>query len=388
MPSSMLRLLCLSVLSTSCRCLTKEAWKKLRERRETLLNASIAPSYCTENATEELQRAQVVAPSSLLQIAVLQHTHTLLSLPGIRVARQQLSQWFHPRIKFEHHVALWSSDGRCEQLLEGVRQHVDNVRSCVNTTALAYSYAGLADSINTFWRTGHRANFNSFTDKGFAYNNCDAAVIWWYDQVLTQSQKEQYGYFWLMEWDVVWTGDLAMLLASFHGVPPSPSVCSKNGCAPVREDEWKPLSQDILCTDGPIEPRNTRIRGYAHIHTRNMTTFRQHECLRYCVPALQRVTGRVLAAVAKRTRQSAWSIYCEMRAPTVCLSDIRGCTFANMRELASQGRFFNHNSSGNRLFTWDLVISNDTFSAVEREQRVGFFHRYKWASVPPGFQIP
>ena len=161
------------------------------------------------------QLAGMATPSLKTRVAIVQHTHTLASAAFLQRARGSVLEWRHEAVSMHHHVVLWGDNAaHCHNLTAAV-PFADNV-SCVPSRgipsvlpALEWRGAAIRD------RTPLRTKGNAMgAHQQWAWKTCDGSWLWWF----VAGRVERYDFYWMLEWDVVWTGDLASLLAAFHGV--------------------------------------------------------------------------------------------------------------------------------------------------------------------------
>ena len=146
------------------------------------------------------------------RIAVVQWTHTLHMKNALLLARAQLSR----ASSFDHHVVLQSCGEKapsCDKLRHGLLPLTENV-SCFSATDMLRIVPALQRLGNASNMTG-RWSSQSFPKVGqfrWCWFSCDAAYIAWY-----LTLQPRYDFYWFLEWDVVWTGNLATLLAAWNG---------------------------------------------------------------------------------------------------------------------------------------------------------------------------
>jgi hypothetical protein len=305
-----------------------------------------------------------------MRVAVVQHTHTPSAAAGIALARRQLRRWHHPAVGFDHHVVLWVDNATsCGRLQEAI--NLTENTSCVASPTIATAFPAMAVTKQVFYENGGGPHSRmhvkrSMQVRQWAWNNCDAPYVFWF----AFTRTEAYDYYWMLEWDMAWSGNLARLLASFHGVQyvdrrrgtalddggDSPRPACKTFPSTRRGDhecahynaecpeqtnrsvgssqpkrgrkpppcpnasawfDWSPRHEDLLC-DGGAKLVNTM---YPHHNKRNRTTYPKLSRLRVCVPQLVRYSHRLLAKIAQRAGQYEHAFFCEMRAATICNLD-------------------------------------------------------------------
>ena len=155
------------------------------------------------------------------RVAVVQHTHTLRPAPYLLRARQEISSLRSARVALSHHVVLWGDTGaHCTSLEKELHAQTklrENVW-CVTSRQIRASMPAMQGT-RTFAvphaRRRERGGASPSNDWVWAWNNCDAAYLQWFSLPGASS----YDFYWFLEWDVVWSGDLGRLVASFHGHP-------------------------------------------------------------------------------------------------------------------------------------------------------------------------
>jgi hypothetical protein len=308
-----------------------------------------------------------------LSVGVVQHTHSVASAPSLERGRRQLMDWNTrgTMIEFHHHVVFWADNAStCPSMLAALNFST-NV-ACTGSNAIAVMYPGL-DRI-TYLR-GHGLYTNELRhnvyNRQWAWNNCDADYLWWFRAVDVAST---YDYYWFLEWDLAWRGDLGSMLAYFHGVP----YLDRNGTLM----EGSSRNEDLLCDTTSTGHHGVVTRRSPHKWKRNMSHF-EYGNLRQCSQQLVRMSHRLIKRVVSWSMNPSDFIFCEMRAGTMCnmstfgtASGRENCTLGGFND-GPQKRFFDHST-----FNW-LVLMQHQLSPEDLADRTApdkFFHRYKWGS--------
>lgn len=150
-------------------------------------------------------------------IAIVQWSHTLRMKPMLNAARRQIAKvpWA------EHHIVLHScgvNSTGCSDLLAGLHPITENV-TCAYPAEMATELPALSGLQSTFHGAQvSRAEQLEVGTVRWCWNACDASYIHWYKRIgigLTHVR-----FFWFLEWDVVWTGNIAALLATWNALSP------------------------------------------------------------------------------------------------------------------------------------------------------------------------
>ena len=346
-----------------------------------------------------------------IRVAVIQHTHSPKALQPLARARRELLEWRHPAVSFAHHAVLWGDErASCDSLLANFTSSLGHENlTCTTSTDLANNFGAFNTSTETFRVSGGgpHSGLKANVARQFAWNNCDAPYIFWFASI----REVDYHYYWTLEWDVAWSGELPKLLGGFHGVPYQPddlsyppSACetfpsrfcdglgaqctyerdklsgkntSKRKCRSIPRNhpqwtDWSPRTEDMLC-DGGV---NGVGPFYPHHNKRNRTTYPTIKDLRKCSPQLLRLSHKLFEKMARNARNKSHAIFCEMRAASTCQISFNNdgadeCIAAPV-QLNAQARFFSP-----AVFSWYSVISSEQLKNATRSPM--FMHRVKVA---------
>jgi len=281
-------------------------------------------------------------PSDTAPLAIVQWTHTLVMKPMLLLAREQIL-----RSSFaEHHVVLHScgdSSESCASQLQKVRPLVENV-TCTNATDVANALPAFS-TIRSIFKGRFHGSFMNYQlsldiqrsfghllpngmhpldvgQVGWCWHSCDAPYLLWYSRIGRTLHHVQF--FWFLEWDVVWTGDVTAVLSAWSAlherfdsservdvVNPSRAL-NGSGRDSYLDDGRRIYNHDLLCPNpgwavrswGHREKRNNSLVPHTHVHR--------------CVTEVYRVTHRLLGAILDFSQQPMAGMFCEMRAASVC----------------------------------------------------------------------
>ena len=270
------------------------------------------------------------APADGGALAVVQWTHTLRMRPMLLAARHQILQ---RRPQAEHHVILASCGGgshNCTALRDGVWPLVENV-TCVT----AHNVADELPAYSASYANGRRTYDRDLKVGApqWCWLQCDGPYVYWYATV--GHKLHHVKYFWFLEWDVVWTGNVFDLLDAWSGHMPytartDPSVESfaflnesaKRKLPPAeleaRIAERNATPPDLLCPN----PSKVNTR-WKHRLRRDVQTIPLASVFK-CVTEVFRLTHRLLSGMVEFSRSKNHSLFCEMRAASVCAM-MEGC---------------------------------------------------------------
>ena len=270
----------------------------------------------TANTMYSRDREEGIADASTL--AIVQWTHTLRMKPMLLAARRQILQH---RPLAEHHVVLAScglDSNPCADLLDAARPLTENV-TCVTSSGIA-AELGSFDAVNSvFHENKNHHDYRTGTAR-WCWESCDGPYIHWY--ATTGHALKHVRFFWFLEWDVVWTGNIVTILDAFRGnmktsTDPSvdqanPTMKSHLSASQLAARLAKPDPPDLLCPNpskvtSRWTHRTKRDREGIHLNI----TFK-------CVTEVYRVSRRLLDTMAFFSRIRRHAMFCEMRAPTVC----------------------------------------------------------------------
>ena len=380
------------------------------------------------------------SPSATAPLAIVQWTHTLVMKPMLLRAREQIL-----RSSFaEHHVVLSSCGNSepCSTLLQKAKPLVENV-TCTNAADVANALQAFSTVRRVF-----KGRYNGLDmdgpengpappspasppsrappapgvhpldvgQRGWCWHSCDAPYLLWYSR--TGRTLQHVRFFWFLEWDVVWTGDVTTVLSAWSAlyepfdnktrvdvVNPSRFVSQAN-----MTDVYygrRLHSHDLLCPAPAWAPRN-----WVHRHKRNETLV-PHTHVHRCVTEVYRVTHRLLGAMLNFSQEPEAAMFCEMRASSVCAMH----SWCTMRSLFDRDRLhLFHTAKRQRQLIADLgasaaapslkeihwarsrwVSSYDRSKgsvpddALQRLDRPMLFHAYKWLqpkNLPTSPQVP
>ena len=269
----------------------------------------------TANTMYSRDRDEGIDASTL---AIVQWTHTLRMKPMLLAARRQILQH---RPLAEHHVVLAScglDSNPCADLLDAARPLTENV-TCVTSSGIA-AELGSFDAVNSvFHENKNHHDYRTGTAR-WCWESCDGPYIHWY--ATTGHALKHVRFFWFLEWDVVWTGNIVTILDAFRGnmktsTDPSvdqanPTMKSHLSASQLAARLAKPDPPDLLCPNpskvtSRWTHRTKRDRAGIHLNI----TFK-------CVTEVYRVSRRLLDTMAFFSRIRRHAMFCEMRAPTVC----------------------------------------------------------------------
>lgn len=297
-------------------------------------------------------------PSATAPLAIVQWTHTLMMKPMLLHARQQIL-----RSSFaEHHVVLSSCGDSepCSTLLQKARPLVDNV-TCTNATDVvralpAFSklrlvfngdYGGAPGTHNQTYcalnenqkRTRCKTHPLEIGERGWCWHSCDAPYLLWYSRIGSALQHVQF--FWFLEWDVVWTGDITTVLSAWSAlhepfnVSDAVDVINPSRRSPpligkdiYSFDSHRLYNHDLLCANP-----SWAVRNWIHRRKRSLRIV-NHTFVHRCVTEVYRLTHRLLGAMLKLSQQPQAAMFCEMRAGSVCAMN----SWCTMRSLFDHDR--------------------------------------------------
>ena len=308
-------------------------------------------------------------------VAVVQHSHTAAARPILLRGRQQLERWrasdTDASLELSHFIVFWADEPSGCPALQASLPFDENV-SCVSSRGAGSEFPGL-DSVASMRNAGKHTNT---LQKGqynmqWAYNNCDAPMLSW-----AWHTRSTYDFVWFLEWDTAWSGDLAHMLAGYHGL----SYTLNGSLLP---------EHDLLCDRKGAGHSGVVTAGSPHHMKRNKTHF-SFGALRSCLPGVTRLSARLLQRVVRWTRQEPGSyIYCEMRAATMCNTpqppgegvddNWSNCSWSDLRWSDGHSELFSTSSYSYTARVDQQMPPNILFNDSRPPQ---FYHRYKWTSVP------
>ena len=314
-------------------------------------------------------------------VVVITHTHTMRSRAALILAREQLSS--HPSLLFYHHVALRAdSQARCATM-RAMLPFSENV-SCVGASTIAALLPAIGQSGRLFSRQKpksiavederSRASWAQGADLGvgsyqWSWSNCDATYLGW-AALSGLATTQDARWFWFLEWDVTWSGNIATILAAYHGY---------SGEAGGRPSKGRARSEDLLC-DVPLPARPQTTAGYKHMkNRRGLPHFIERNRSEYafdvvwtCVIQLARLSARLLRHVIAQSRRPEHGLFCEMRAATMCsmMADSvhPPCVIGNVAH-GRQERFFEtrrrlHDAKRHPTFNWHSILLRSWYCTI------------------------
>jgi len=375
-------------------------------------------------------------PSATAPLAIVQWTHTLVMKPMLLLAREQIL-----RSSFaEHHVVLSSCGDSepCSTLLQKAWPLVDNV-TCTNATDVVnalpaftelrsvfnHNYGGAPGTFNqTGWcqpnenqkRTGCKTHPLEIGERGWCWHSCDAPYLLWYH--LLGRTLHHVHFFWFLEWDVVWTGDVTTVLSAWSALHEpfhidrsnpvdvaNPSRRVPPGSGDDVYDGRRLFNHDLLCPNP-----SWAVRAWIHRKKRNVSIV-NHTFVHRCVTEVYRLTHRLLGAMLEMMQQPQAAMFCEMRASSVCAMN----SWCTMRSLFDRDRlhlFYTAKRHRQGLVAdlgasatapsaaeiawartrWVNSYKNDggvPDAALQRLDRPMLYHAYKWkANRSASLQVP
>ena len=273
-------------------------------------------------------------------LAIVQWTHTLQMKPMLLAARQQIRA-HQPAA--EHHVVLvscGSQSNNCSALLTAARPLKDNV-TCLSSFELARELPAF-EGVSTVFKgnapKSRRAKEVDYTvsSKWWCWNSCDGPYVLWYAR--TGHKLKHVRFFWFLEWDVVWTGNIVTILDAYSGpmdFSRDPAVEFANPTSALRNASIAqyvhsffnastpdrrvalPSQPDLLCAN----PEFANLR-WAHRLKRDSGVL-PNELIYHCVTNIFRLSHWLLKRVVAFSRVRQHAMFCEMRAPSVCAANRR-----------------------------------------------------------------
>ena len=319
-------------------------------------------------------------PSDTAPLAIVQWTHTLVMKPMLLLAREQIL-----RSSFaEHHVVLHScgdSSESCSLLLQKVRPLVENV-TCTNATDVANALPAFS-TIRSIFKGRFHGSFMNYQlsldiqrsfghllpngmhpldvgQVGWCWHSCDAPYLIWYSRIGRTLHHVQF--FWFLEWDVVWTGDVTTILSAWSAIHEPVDIrerglnlanptrlVSRTNRTDVYALDGRPIhTHDLLCPNPGYAPRN-----WAHRYKRDERLVDADHVHR-CVTEIFRLTPRLLQSMVRFSKQLQGSMFCEMRAPSVCGME----AWCTMRSLFDRERLHLFFTGTRRTKNGSLLIAD------------------------------
>ena len=236
----------------------------------------------------------------------------------------------------------------------------------------------------------------------WCWHNCDGPYLLWYARV--GSSLQHIHFFWFLEWDVVWTGDIVAMLAAWSTINekadtanpalhvPNPSLLSeRNKTAPDLDAiniGSRTYDHDLLCAN----PGWAR-KKWPHRHKRNKTLV-QSSFAYHCETSAFRLSPQLLSQILSFSRQPRAALFCEMRAATICAMH-PWCTMRSLFDHERQHMFYtgrtDQKSKG--VTNKDVEFARNSYagtyvqnggvndSAILKSAHANrslLFHAYKW----------
>ena len=304
-------------------------------------------------------------------IAVVQWTHTLQMRNALLLARLQLAR---RRPATEHHVVLQvCGEGahstvpeKCEAAMAQL-PFSENV-TCFHPTLMTQMVPSLGTIKRVFLNSGPSTSAAELAVGAprWCWHNCDGAYLAWFRQ--HGAALTHITFFWFVEWDVVWTGDIGLLLGSWGGVG----------------DARSPRDEDLLCANPEFAGKR-----WAHLHKRNKTLI-PFEQVYKCDTGLYRVTHRLLSEMVAFGQQPEAAMFCEIRAPTVCMrlqhsKSSRhglGCKMRSFFDQEHERNFFGSRTQWVDSYAPGRGFNRNGIEAIRRRAHPHtLIHSYKWGST-------
>ena len=335
-------------------------------------------------------------PSGTAALAIVQWTHTLVMKPMLLRAREQIL-----RSSFaEHHVVL-SSCGKsksCSTLLKNAEPLVENV-TCGTAEEVARELPAFSIIRKVFkglYRGAPPMNSSAEERKrmphpldvgqeGWCWHSCDAPYLLWYSRIGRTLQHVRF--FWFLEWDVVWTGDVTTILSAWSAVHepldphlskgvdivnPSRFVSRTNETDVYALDGRRLHSHDLLCPNPGWAPRN-----WIHRQKRDVSLV-LHTHVHRCVTEIYRVTHRLLGAMIRFSQNPKAAMFCEARASSVCAMNA-WCTMRSLFDRERTHLFFTarRKHTNRALMLADLRGTSAANASISEVQ----YARGKWVET-------
>jgi len=344
-------------------------------------------------------------PSDTAPLAIVQWTHTLVMKPMLLLAREQIL-----RSSFaEHHVVLHScgdSSESCASQLQKVRPLVENV-TCTNATDVANALPAFS-TIRSIFKGRFHGSFMNYQlsldiqrsfghllpngmhpldvgQVGWCWHSCDAPYLLWYSRIGRTLQHVRF--FWFLEWDVVWTGDVTTILSAWSAVHepldphlskgvdivnPSRFVSRTNETDVYALDGRRLHSHDLLCPNPGWAPRN-----WIHRQKRDVSLV-LHTHVHRCVTEIYRVTHRLLGAMLRFSQNPKAAMFCEARASSVCAMNA-WCTMRSLFDRERTHLFFTarRKHTNRALMLADLRGTSAANASISEVQ----YARGKWVET-------
>jgi hypothetical protein len=331
-------------------------------------------------------------------IAIVQWTHTLKMKPMLLTARRQVMQQPHA----EHHVVL-SACGhpnatRCSELLAQAAPLVENV-TCNTPAELVAELPAFSTLHSVFSSKSKSARPKELgiNHPRWCWNSCDSPYLLWYKR--TGVHLKHVRFFWFLEWDVVWTGDIVSIFTAWNTLSTTTFEQGVDTVAPLGGNssqltKYETASDhDLLCAN----PSWANLH-WGHLGKRDKFLVPSDSAYR-CVTALYRMTHRLLRSVVAVSRYARSAMFCELRAPSVCALQSSWCKMRSFfdsqrspllytwREVAEREKAHNLSDAaivGRARHDWVLSYAHATTGGVTDDQLSNLeepmlYHAYKWA---------
>ena len=314
------------------------------------------------------------------RLAIVQWTHTSRMKPMLIAARNQIKDYAPIA---EHHIVLFSCGDpnvtkSCKDLRDELQPLTENV-SCSNAHDVASTLPAFR-SIRHIFRGG-KVTMSRELEVGrmrWCWNSCDGPYLLWYRNI--GRMLTHVNYFWFLEWDVAWTGNIVAILAAWS---------SRNGASAVNETLGsKSGPADLLCAN-PAKAN----RFWAHGQKRDAKLVPRNKTW-HCVTEVFRVTHRLLSRVVAFSNLERGGMFCEMRTPSVCAME-KWCTVRSFFDDARLPLLFSSQFNGSRQrdvtrsttvardrwvrsYIHDGGVSEDMLTDMHRPM---LFHAFKWTAA-------
>jgi len=319
-------------------------------------------------AANPLPRRRGEGSTSGLSVAVVQWTHTLRMKNALLLARAQLRR----SVSFDHHIVLQSCGDvqlGCDALLAEAQPLSENV-TCFTATDMNR----LVPATHRIANVARGPHGGSAVHEVGAYRwcwySCDAAYISWF----VTTRPHSYDAFWFLEWDVTWTGDLAIILGAWNRADEAwnggnaSTGRTKLHHSAARKRGTVDHSPDMVCAD----PRKAS-KAWPHLHSRNVSHLHFDQTF-MCVTGVSRVSQRLMRAMVAYAKQEEAPMFCEMRLPSVCALNAAWCTMDTLFDDTHQQYLFADQTRW--VGTYTARISRaDMESKMDIDQ---LWHGYQW----------
>ena len=274
--------------------------------------------------------------------------------PMLLAARQQIlrARWA------EHHVILspcGQNETSCDDLMEAASPLRENV-TCSTPTGIARDLPAFANLRATFH--GRKFSAPETVNVGamrWCWNSCDGPYLHWYK--LHGQTLSHVRFFWFLEWDVVWTGNIASVLRTWNSLQPdqdSDVITAHNRMASSRLGNASANASadaagqsahegpDLLCADPAFA--STR---WIHREKRDEQLVPLNSTY-HCVTEIYRLTHRLLRIIIDFSSQERGAMFCEMRAASICAMQ-PWCRIRSFVDRVHMPLLFSHRMAAKRV---------------------------------------